>query len=731
MTDGEPSLALRGDLTVATIDPRLADLLGRLPAELEGQRLADLLHADDGRLAGPLLRGRPPVPSCTRWRWRTAAGDLRTLTVWWTATADGWTGVLGGSGKLLTMIDGRRPGPAGTAASARDKAERLARVATVEHDLATGTTTWSPLMYELHGLEPSRPPPVSLEEYLRLLHPDDADVWVRALHHTLSTGEVVKLQARAARPGGGYRTLEVALCCELRTDGSPGLVSGTMQDVTDEVEARGQLVRERERALADTRAKSDFLARVTHELRTPVAGVIGMIDLALDDADPAERGTHLSSARASARHLLELIDDLLDASREEAWRFNIVEIRFSLEDVMAQALAMVAPRAHAKGLDLRGEVAPGLSLHRRGDPLRLRQILVNLMSNAVKFTEHGAVVARFAAAGPGEVELTVVDSGIGIGPELQATVFEPYVRGATGEGVGLGLAITRELVQALGGRISFTSTPQVGTRFAVVLPLPEQAGEPAAEPRSPGGGGGERGDSRGKPARALRVLLVEDHPVNAAFLEIILSRAGHQVTAVGTGRGAIDAAARGDLDVALMDMGLPDLDGAAAVRAIRAAERAAGHGRLPILGLSAHRDGALLGAAAGMDGYLTKPVDAETLLAQLERVTADGWRPPIDHATRLARVGGRRELAATIAQTFLGHAAGLLEPIDAAIDGRSEEGVRRAAHGLRAALLMVGAVAAGDLAAELERGTIEQARARRDALAFEVARATAELALSA
>jgi hypothetical protein len=714
---GEAALTVDRELTVVTALLPLVEALGRSAPELIGRRLPGLLHADDGRLAPALLRGQPTVPACTRWRWRTAAGDARTLEVWWLATADGWTGTLGG----------RHPLAADDAAAlATGSAERLARLGSFEHDLAAGRTTWSQVMYELHDLDPGQPPPTSLDDYLALVHPDDAEAWQRALAHALTTGEVVTLTARVRRRDGSHRWLEVTQRCELRTDGSPARVVGTMQDVTDHVTARAQLARDREQALADTRAKSDFLARFTHELRTPIAGVIGMIELALDDRDSVSRTDHLTAARSSARHLLELIDDLLDAGRADGWRFNVVAIDFALDEVMADALAMVAPRAQGKGLALAGEVAPELVLVRRGDPLRLRQILVNLLHNAVKFTERGGVTVRMAPRDGGEVELVVEDTGVGMGPELQGSVFEPYVSNDAGEGLGLGLAITRELVTALGGTISFTSTPGVGTRFTVVVPLAEPTGARTGR-SSPGL---PLLDVRPRSGRALRVLVVEDHPLNATFLAASLERAGHQVESVGTAQAAVDAAARGACDVALMDFELPDLDGPAAVRAIRAAEQRAGRARLPILGLSAHRDRALVGAAAGMDGYLVKPPDAGELLGELDRVTGEGWRPPVDHALRLARVGGRKELAATIVHTYLAHAGGLLDPVTSALDAGSEEGVRRAAHGLRAALLMVGALPAAELAARLERGSLAQAREQRPSLAFELARASAELELS-
>lgn len=713
-----PAMALDRNLVVTGVDERLADLLGHRPAALVGQPLVALVHPDDVRLGQAVLRGRPTGPTFARWRFRTAAGEVRVLSLAWSPTATGWLGVLDGSGRLLTLP---------TATAAITPVERLARVATGVYDIGTGATVWSPLMYELYELPATAPPPASIAEYLALIEPDDGEDFVRALQHTLATGEVAVATVRTA--GRSHRrTLRVTLCCDLRADGTPAMVTHTTQDITDELAARTRLEHERERALAVAQAKSDFLARVTHELRTPVAGVIGMIDLAVADDDAGARASHLASARASARHLLELIDDLLDASRQETWRFNVVEIDFGLDEVLAEALAMVAPRAARKGLELRGERAAGLANQRRGDPLRLRQILVNLLYNAVKFTERGSVEARFEDAGTSRVALVVQDTGAGIAAGERDAVFEPYVRGgagqAAGEGHGLGLTITRELVEALGGRIELSSTVGVGTRVTVALPLPVSASERSTGRRP-------TTDELNGPTRGLRVLVVEDHPINVAYLQAVLERAGHSVRVVGDGQAAVDAAADRQHDVALMDLELPGLDGLGATRAIRAAERATEAPRLPIVGLSAHRDRALAAAAAGMDGYLSKPVDAGDLAAELSRVTAPTWHPPVDHVTRMARVGDRRALAATIARTFLDHARTLLDPVDEAVVSHSAEGVHRAAHGLRAALLMVGALPASERASELEHASLDEVAPLRAALALELARITAELELVA
>ena len=611
-------------------------------------------------------------------------------------------------------------------------AQHLARMGSFDFDLRTKEATWSPMMFELHAADPSQPAPSTFEAYATMLHPDDATglaaTWARAV----DTGQVCETEIRAGRQDG-WRRLRVRVHCERGPDGTPTLMSGTMQDMREEVERRAELVREREHAEGEARAKTRFLARVTHELRAPLAGVIGMIDLALGDVSADARADHLASARASARHLLELIDDLLDASREDTWRINVVDIEFDLGEVLAQALAMVVPRARRKQLAVSGHVDRRVTCKRIGDPLRLRQILVNLLYNAVKFTHQGRVEARILGGDDGDeddVAIVVEDTGIGIAPEQQVAVFEPFVQAQDRprEGIGLGLAITRELVSALGGSIELESTPGVGTRFTVRLRLRRggELGRPGDRLRAI-----EQPSSPGVPVRSLRVLIAEDNPTNAAIAQAILERAGHRPTWVADGAAAVEAVAAERFDVILMDLEMPRLDGAAATRAIRAAEHAAGLARVPVIALSAHRDAALTAASAGMDAYMAKPVNAEGLVELLARAVRGDLAGPIDHTARVARVGGRTDLGRMIVQTFLAHRPTLLDQLDAALARRSLPDMRRAAHGLRGALGMVGAHRAVEIAHDIEAATLTDAARLRDRLANEIACACADLELVA
>ena len=612
-------------------------------------------------------------------------------------------------------------------------AQGLAEVGTFHVELATRRVTWSDTMYDLHDRDRGLPPLATRAEYLTVGHPDDVERVFAAGRAALDGAAPAEATYRVRRADGTWRHLRTRMACERDADGAIRHLIGAVEDVTGEVSVRDELIRDRERALGDASAKTRFLAQVTHELRTPLAGVIGMIDLASTDTSAAARADHLASARASARHLLELIDDLLDASREDTWKINVVAIDFDLRDVVAQALAMVSPRARTKGLLLHGAIGE-IATTRRGDPLRLRQILVNLLYNAVKYTPAGKVTATVEAGPRDAVVFTVTDTGVGIAREQQASVFEPFVRAhgddAT-EGVGLGLAITRELVALLGGSIDLRSEVGVGTQVTFMLDLPLAVGDVTGRLRAI--------DPHSTPAlplppvnsRALRVLLAEDHATNAAVAQAILEHAGHRPLWVADGAAAVTAVAAERFDAVLMDLEMPDLDGAEATRRIRAAEQRAGGPRLPIIALSAHKRGELTAAAAGMDAYLAKPLDAIALGELLERVITGELRPPIDHGARLAKVGGRRELARTIVGTFLSHQPTLIDGIDAALASGQLEELRRAAHGLRGALLMVGAVEAAAIAEQLERVSLECAVALRLRLAVEIARAGAELALVA
>jgi signal transduction histidine kinase/ActR/RegA family two-component response regulator len=380
------------------------------------------------------------------------------------------------------------------------------------------------------------------------------------------------------------------------------------------------------RAEAASRAKSDFLANMSHELRTPMNGILGMIDIVLDGAMPANQREELETAKECSLSLLTLLNDMLDLSKIEAGKMSLEMICFAPQPLVEDCSKSVLPRARKKGLDLRSEVSDEVPAYLIGDPLRLRQVLVNLLGNAIKFTDTGSVKICASSqtaesSGKAALHFAVADTGVGIPPEKVSAIFEEFTQ-ADGSitrkygGTGLGLAITKKLVEMHGGRIWVESEVGRGSVFHVSFELP--VGRPVVEPAL----SETLSDPTSPPGQtvtpAARILVVEDNPVNQKVVAGLLGKKGFQTTVANHGREALEALERSNFDVVLMDIQMPVLDGLEATRLIRQDDR---WRELPIVGLTAH---AMTGdrercLEAGMTDYLPKPVQPPTLLATVNK----------------------------------------------------------------------------------------------------------------
>ena len=451
--------------------------------------------------------------------------------------------------------------------------------------------------------------------YMRLVHVDDVGRARDQLNALMDAGvETSNFEVRLRARDGSYRWI----LWNLRGDPGAERIYGVGYDMTERRLVEEELIDAREAALQASREKSRFLANMSHEIRTPMNGILGMTSLLLATPLSDEQRELLDTVHQSGATLLSLIDDVLDISKIEARRMTLRPATFSIHRLLEDVIAPGRTRAREKALALDADVAGDVPPHVMGDAGRIAQILRNLVSNALKFTEHGSVRVRVARDGTA-IRFSVDDTGPGIPDNMHETIFEPFRQAddsATRRfgGTGLGLSISRELAAMMGGRLWVESRVGNGSTFHCTLPLPpvEALDKPA-----------ERAQASLTPLK-LRLLLVEDNPVNARVAGLMLTKLECSVTHADSGLKAIALAetSHDQFDLVLMDVQMPDIDGLEATRAIRALEVTRGLEPVPIIALTANamKGDEQVCLEAGMNGYLAKPVTLERLIAEVRRV---------------------------------------------------------------------------------------------------------------
>ncbi len=507
------------------------------------------------------------------------------------------------------------------------------------------------------------------------------------------------------------------------------------RSLTAQVEERRKAERKlesaRRRAEAATQAKSRFLANMSHEIRTPLNAVLGMADLARRTAEETDRNRYLDMLRQAGDALLAVIGDILDYSKIEARKLNLEKIDFDLMSLLIAVEEINHSAARNKGLEFRSSVAPGVPRVLKGDPSRLMQILNNLLANAVKFTSQGHVALTVAETHvPGHrpeaailtapnlhwLSFGVSDTGMGIPPENQETVFQSFEQ-ADGSvsrrygGAGLGLAICRELSGLMGGYISVDSAPGKGSTFTLTLPF--SPGDPAALEQPIRAACADTED-----LPPLTILLAEDAHLNRELAVALLDEMGHRTLVAATGKEALDILGREKVDLVLMDVQMPEMDGITATQAIRESRDLAVSPDVPVVALTAHAQKAdrerLL--KAGMDAYVAKPFRRGDLMQAMAEVLARTGRacplaekPPerpaavvLDMAMALNGVDGNRKLLVRLQKMFADDSPRDLSNLRSALAAGDREEARRLAHLIKGTAATVGAARASAAAARAE-----------------------------
>jgi PAS domain S-box-containing protein len=603
---------------------------------------------------------------------------------------------------------------------------------------------------------------VSAEEALgsgwaMAVHPDDRERCHKLWRKASAEGSEWEAEFRFLHRDGTVRWVYSRAAVVLGEYGAHERVGMTM-DITARKQAEESLTRSKELAEAATRAKSEFLAKMSHEIRTPMNGVLGMLELALETPLEPDQKDYVDTARASAANLLGIINDILDVSRIEARKLEIDVIPFSLRQLLDTSLKPLTQLARGKGLSFELDVGLHVVDGLVGDALRLQQVLVNLVGNAIKFTRQGGIRVTVMQGEADEQRvklcLSVRDTGIGIPADRLPSIFEPFTqveRVGAMSGTGLGLTISAQLVELMGGKIRVSSTVGVGSAFHVDLVFPRANLDAESLASSTVK---STGRYQSPPSR-LRVLVAEDNAVNARVVRHFLEKVGSHVTVAETGRAALDQALSGDFHLIFLDVQMPELTGLEVCRALRAQEKVTG-GHRPIVMLTAQamkgdREECL---AAGADDYVTKPVTRRVLFSAIARLMDQGAfgqtgsqhlpvltltgedssgkilaAPPasepspertslpglgtaldpvaissgvLDRVELLARVDGDRVLLAELVRLFVQEKPDLLASMERALRDGDAQDLARAAHKAKGVFGNLSAPLAQQCAVELE-----------------------------
>jgi PAS domain S-box-containing protein len=609
------------DTRFTYLSPSIERVLGYRPEELIGRSTRDIMDPDDYQASltayrAQLAEAPTGQPFAFSYRARHKDGSTRWLEGRPTPVRDPESGDLLGFQDVVRDVTARREMEAALARSEAQYRELAEVIPDLILRLDGTRITYASPSARLLGYAPDE---IIGREISEFIHPDDAAASIHRAH-AAAKGDVrsdIRREQRVRKADGSWVWLEGRPRPVRDADGHVVEVVNTFRDITARKAMEAELAAAREAAEAAARVKADFMANMSHEIRTPLTAILGFTALlaARDDLAPEAEG-QLSRVSHAGKALLAIVNDVLDFSKLEAGQMNLRPRAASLHEVLSESLALFEPQAAAKGVTLVFEPGSDLPLA-EVDPDRLRQILLNLVGNAVKFTEHGAVRVRADYdAGTSRLRVEVTDTGAGMDAEQQARLFQRFSQVDASStrrhgGTGLGLAICRGLVEAMGGDIGVTSRPGEGSTFWFHIEAPGAVAQPEDE-----------GSAGGIDLDGVRVLVADDNAMNRELVGALLRPFGAEVTEAADGLEAVEFGRTQPFDIILMDVRMPHLDGSDATLRLRT--QPGPNQTIPILAFTADFDVERLGehAGRGFDGRIRKPVDPSELLLAIAQHSA-------------------------------------------------------------------------------------------------------------
>jgi len=580
----------------------------------------------------------------------------------------------------------------------------IGRMGTFENNVGEQTITWSKEVYDIMEM-PYNDKPLSYDEYIKAIHPDDTNMVLEKIENTLMSKQPDVIVNRFIIKKGNTKWIETRVVPMLNEKSEITLFRGTMQDITELKETEQQLRQAKELAEQSVIAKEQFLANMSHEIRTPMNGVLGFTELLSKTDLNKEQNGFVRAIETSGKNLMAIINDILDYSKIEAGMMTIDETPLSIHGIFSSLAVLFSERARQKTLKLVFKADDKIPHEVLGDPVRLTQIITNLVNNSIKFTEKGSVniTAKQLEQTKDHVKVLfqVKDSGIGIPKEKLASVFERFNQGSNDTsrkygGTGLGLSIVKKLTELQGGTISVESTPKKGSTFSVIISYKIAAPSPAS--------GIEKGSRVGgsKKISGLSILLVEDNILNQKLAERVLLGFNFSVDIAANGKIAVGKIKKKQYDLVLMDMQMPEMNGYEATAVIREEL----HNNIPIIAMTAHAMGSEKEKclALGMNDYISKPFKADDLYSKIAKIykqhkatagskkkgPAAKKKGVVNLSYLIKITDGNKEFIKEMLQLVVTEMPPDLTEINTAIAGRDFATIKAIAHKLKSTIPIVG-----------------------------------------